>query len=95
MTMETTQETTPTWYYCESAGGHQGLIADEQTGKTIAVSYDKVNAPLLAAAPKMLKALENIQELAQDCLDENGQPDALVFARFREWSRAAIEIAKG
>ncbi len=36
----------------------QGLIIDEETGDNIAVTYDPKHAPLIAAAPEMLAALE-------------------------------------
>ena len=42
-----------TWYEANT-GNHQGLIVDEDTGETIAVSYDKKNAKLIAAAPELL-----------------------------------------
>jgi hypothetical protein len=49
------------WYVAET-GNHQGLIIDEVTGKSIAVAYDKQNAPLLAAAPDLLDALQAAYE---------------------------------
>lgn len=42
-----------------STGNHQGLVCD-QDGKNIAVTYDKKDAPLIAAAPEMLAALNNL-----------------------------------
>jgi len=41
-----------TWYE-SNTGNHQGLIVCEKTGENIAVSYDKKNAPILAAAPDL------------------------------------------
>lgn len=49
-------------WYVANTGTHQGLIVEETTGKNIAVSYDKKDAPILAAAPKMLKALHQAQK---------------------------------
>ncbi len=46
-------------WYVASTGNHQGLIVEENTGKNIAVSYEKDNANLLAAAPELLEALQN------------------------------------
>lgn len=43
-----------------STGNHQGLIIDEETGKNIAVCYDKADAPLIAAAPKLLVVSHNL-----------------------------------
>lgn len=46
------------WYVTNSA--HQGIVADEQTGKTIAVTYDKAHAPVVAASQDLLAALEGV-----------------------------------
>ena len=45
-------------------GNHQGLVAD-QDGKNIAVTYDKCHAPLIAAAPKLLEALQECVEVLE------------------------------
>lgn len=37
---------TPEWYEGKT-GNHQGLIIEEGTGKTIAVVYDKADAPTI------------------------------------------------
>ena len=50
--MKQPQDTTTIWYAAET-GNHQGLIICEKTGNTIAVAYDKANAPLLALAPQL------------------------------------------
>lgn len=47
------------WYNADT-GSDQGLVICEQSGNNIAVCYDKEHAPLIAAAPKMLAALEFI-----------------------------------
>lgn len=47
------------WYQA-NAGDVQGLIACEETGRNVAVTYDKADAPLVAAAPAMLAALRLI-----------------------------------
>ena len=55
------------WYARAGAAPHyQGQIADEGTGKTIAITYDDKdgeNAQLIAAAPDMLKALQRAAAL--------------------------------
>ena len=48
-----------TWYEANT-GNHQGLIIEEETGKNIAVSYDKEDARLIAAAPDLLEACKQI-----------------------------------
>jgi hypothetical protein len=51
------------WYYSLSAGGHQGLVASETTGKTIALTYDTNNAQLIAAAPDLLEAAQEAEDM--------------------------------
>ena len=45
------------WYEANT-GNHQGLVVEEETGKNIAVTYDKQDAALCAAAPELLEALK-------------------------------------
>lgn len=47
------------WYKAK-AGNHQGLIIEEKSGRTVAVSYEKEDAGLIAAAPELLEACENL-----------------------------------
>jgi len=51
-------------WYTPSTGNHQGLIVDMETGKNIAVAYDKEDAPLIAAAPDLLAACKKLVEIA-------------------------------
>ena len=55
---------TKSWYYRPTAGHEthgQGVIADEETGRDVAIAYDgDADGALLAAAPAMLAALEAI-----------------------------------
>lgn len=48
-------------WYVVSTGNHQGLIVEETTGANIAATYNKHDAPLVAAAPELLEALERCQ----------------------------------
>ncbi len=52
-------KTSTTKWYVAKTGNHQGLIVCEETGANIAVAYDKKDAPILAAGPDMLAALES------------------------------------
>jgi len=51
-----------TRWYSKSISSEQGLVIEERTGRSVAVAYDKADAPLLAAAPKMLAALKEIAD---------------------------------
>jgi len=46
------------WYTTSKVDDVQGLVNDEETGKTIAVCYDAKHAQLIALAPKLLDALK-------------------------------------
>lgn len=47
----------PSWY-ATNTHNHQGVVACEKTGRTVAVTYDKADAALIAAAPTLLYALK-------------------------------------
>jgi len=44
------------WYTMTKPDDAQGTVADEATGKTIAVTYEAKHAQLVAAAPLLLEA---------------------------------------
>jgi hypothetical protein len=48
------------WYTMTKPDATQGQVAEDGTGKTIAVTYDGSHAALVAAAPDMLAALRSI-----------------------------------
>ena len=50
-----------TQWYEASTGGNQGLVVEERTGRNVAVSYDKKDARLIAAAPDMFAALQQVK----------------------------------
>ena len=52
---------TPGPRYEAGTGNHQGLIVSEATSANVAVAYDKKDAALIANAPAMLAALEEIE----------------------------------
>lgn len=74
-----------TWYTNPKASGHQGLVIDEATGRNVAVTYDKADAPLVAAAPELLAAAEEALSYIGD-LSRGAVQDQL---------REAIAKAKG
>ena len=45
-------------WYRASTGNHQGLVAEEETGRSVAVTYDKADAALIAAAPTLRAAVK-------------------------------------
>ena len=45
-----------TWYEANMSGD-QGLVIEDATGRSVAVTYDKEDAALVAAAPELLNAL--------------------------------------
>lgn len=75
-----------TWYAL-NVYGDQGLIADETTGANIAVSYEKKDASLIAAAPEMYEALKLFVGL--------NFPADSIGAGFVNVARAAIAKAEG
>ena len=50
-------------WYSKPTSADQALIISEGDGADIAVVYDKANGPLLAAAPAMLAALKDTEEM--------------------------------
>jgi hypothetical protein len=60
-------------WYAKNGSGGQGIVIDEDTGRSVAVAYDVKDAPLLAAAPEMAEALRECRI-------------ALTF--YREWMHA-------
>jgi hypothetical protein len=52
------------WY--AKTNSNQGLVIEETTGKTIAVSFEKEDCLLLAKSPDMLSLLKDIK-LALEC----------------------------
>ena len=55
-----TTKTQETWHAANAAGDHQGLVISDVDGRNVAVTYDVKDAPLVAAAPAMLKALRGV-----------------------------------
>lgn len=49
------------WYTGKGSGG-QGTVIEEETGRTVAVSYDEKDAPLLAAGPALFEAAQAVVE---------------------------------
>lgn len=70
-------------------------MIDEGTGRNVAVTYDKVDAPIVAAAPDLLAACEELVELAAGFDDADHDPDDTpIVAPALARARAAIAKAK-
>ena len=71
------------WYEC-STSNHQGLVADEVTGKNIAVVYDKEYAGLIAAAPDAVRKLVELADIITQCASflEEVDPQGIEGRRF-------------
>lgn len=84
----TTKHTPGPWYESKT-GNHQGLVIAEKTGAKVAVTYDKADASLVAAAPNLLEALTALLECCYD-IERNDETVAAVSAAW-----AAIHEAQG
>ena len=64
-------QTTPNRWHVSNTGNHQGLVIDENTGETIAVTYKAENAPLVAKAPELLEKLKSLLETYEQVLTDH------------------------
>jgi len=64
---------TPAPWHSANVSGDQGLIIGDN-GKNVAVAYDKVDAPLIAAAPDLLAALRIACAALEEHKDEGTLP---------------------
>ena len=71
-------------WFVSSTGNHQGLVIDETDGRNVAVTYDKADAPLIAAAPELLAACTMLLTPGNGC-----------YIKAVAMARAAIANAKG
>lgn len=91
------------WYVLSKADNVQGIVADETTGATIAVTYDAKNAPLIAAAPELLEALEECEKALTQYIDASTAMNPAIkqsgymhpVVKLRDHARAAIVKATG
>lgn len=78
-----TETTETVWYAAKMGNDHQGLVIDEKTGVNIAVTYDKKDAPLVAAAPELWDALHDLLDIVQAEYADDPEPEDLP-----SWKRA-------
>lgn len=63
---------TPGPWYEAKTGNHQGLIVSEANGANVAVTYDKADALLIAAAPELLdEAMKLVTNLSCMAIHES------------------------
>ena len=85
-------------WYAAKTGNHQGLIIDENTGKNIAVTYDKEDAEFIASAPDLLTAAKAVIWKLNHNGDPNHNPGPVKISRLDATIRdleAAIAKAEG
>lgn len=82
------------WYSKNIANGTQSVIIHEQTGRTIAVVYDPIHSPIIAAAPALYEALKRLHEHTRtvDAAYRNGLNDTDPLYRAVE---EALRLAEG
>lgn len=81
------------WYASRTAGNHQGLVIAEATGVTVAITYDRKDARLIAAAPDLLAALELCWQATGEAYAGDVRKEKLLEANCA--ARAAITLAEG
>ena len=89
--MSTEQER---WYAEKAANDTQGLVADEITGRTVAVVYDRKDMELIAAAPDLLEACEELTQVLETIPLTADQPERDRAARAVVRGQEAIAKAK-
>jgi hypothetical protein len=57
----------------------QGLVLEETTGRTVAVSFAKEDAKLIAQAPAMREALRETAELARELMERATRLNAILL----------------
>lgn len=89
-----TKFTPGTWYASKSAGGQQGIVAVEESGKTIAVIYAPEDAPVIAAAPKLYDALRSCVHVLREAGFISGLIEPEYDAAMQQ-AHAALAEAEG
>lgn len=84
-----------TWYTSKGSGG-QGLVIEEDTGRTVAVAYDEKDAAMLAAAPALAEALRGLLDGGYMVGENRAEYRAVCRAVCRGgWSALAAADGKG
>ena len=83
-----TERTSEKWYEAKMGNDHQGLIVDEATGETIAVTYKKENAAFIVKACNLHDELVDALTWLVRCADPNDDDEG-----FNNWKIQDIEHA--
>lgn len=89
-----TQNTQGPWNASASAGNHQGLVISESTGKTVALTYERTDAALVAAAPELLECLASMVDDYAHLSYEEGNTQPMWRKQLVIAARAAIDKAR-
>ena len=77
------------WYSAHN--NNHGVVADQDTGRTVAVVFEKSDSTLLASSPTLLEALERLLDCPELNL-ESLEDETIKAIRF---ARTALNDAKG
>ena len=74
------------WYAPNAGNDFQGMVVDEDTGRTVAVTYDSKDAPFIAAACNHINQLRDLMQAFSEQVfaDESMSIARPWAARFRE-----------
>lgn len=98
-----TQATKRLWYEGKT-GSHQGLIIEEETGRNIAVTYDKADTAFIVRAVNNFDAMREALEAIVARIEGDFDHAALVKqgvltldskADIKGFAKAALALAKG
>lgn len=83
------------WYAANMGNDFQGLVVEVQTGKNIAVAYDKRDVHILAAAPAMYEALVETMRVLRSLRDSKEEWYTLVTPELLNvWDRNKQALAQ-
>lgn len=83
------------WYAKKAGNDFQGIVIEEATGRTVAVSYEAHDAALLAAAPDLLLAITRLADIAVAPPGWSVAEHSLSLSVAIKSASAAIAKAKG
>ncbi len=81
-------------WHCGNLSGSQGLVIDDEDGRSVAVAYDTKDTPLLAAAPEMYEAIQRMIIIIEACDALLYEYDPVVFKDENDYLGHAREVAR-